>query len=102
MLVLSAILFVLAWTLSYFFLPEGVLRGRTGAGVVSESLKKRFGLYILVGLGFGAMFGIFLGEAIENAILEVPLGALGGVFVGWFVATAARENSKEKGNADGR
>ena len=31
---LGAVLFTLAWTLSYFFLPEGVLRGRTGAAML--------------------------------------------------------------------
>ena len=32
---LGAVLFTLAWTLSYLFLPEGVLRGRTGGAVLA-------------------------------------------------------------------
>lgn len=32
---LGVVLFTLAWTLSYFFLPEGVLRGRTGSAILA-------------------------------------------------------------------
>jgi len=32
---LGAVLFTLAWTLSYLFLPEGVLRGRTGSAILA-------------------------------------------------------------------
>jgi len=32
---LGAVLFTLTWTLSYFFLPEGVLRGRTGSAILA-------------------------------------------------------------------
>ena len=32
---LGAVLFTLSWTLSYFFLPEGVLRGRTGSAILA-------------------------------------------------------------------
>ena len=32
---LGAVLFTLAWTLSYLFLPEGVLRGRTGSAMLA-------------------------------------------------------------------
>lgn len=31
---LGVVLFTLAWTLSYLFLPEGVLRGRTGGAIL--------------------------------------------------------------------
>jgi len=31
----GAVLFTLSWTLSYFFLPEGVLRGRTGSAMLA-------------------------------------------------------------------
>ena len=33
--VLGAVLFTLTWTLSYLFLPEGVLRGRTGSAILA-------------------------------------------------------------------
>ena len=32
---LGVVLFTLVWTLSYFFLPEGVLRGRTGSAILA-------------------------------------------------------------------
>ncbi len=32
---LGAVLFTLAWTLSYYFLPEAVLRGRTGSAILA-------------------------------------------------------------------
>jgi hypothetical protein len=32
---LGVVLFTLAWTLSYLFLPEGVLRGRTGSAMLA-------------------------------------------------------------------
>ena len=32
---LGAVLFTLTWTLSYYFLPEGVLRGRTGSAILA-------------------------------------------------------------------
>ena len=32
---LGVVLFTLTWTLSYFFLPEGVLRGRTGSAILA-------------------------------------------------------------------
>lgn len=32
---IGAVLFTLMWTLSYFFLPEGILRGRTGSAILA-------------------------------------------------------------------
>jgi len=32
---LGVVLFTLAWTLSYYFLPEGILRGRTGSAMMA-------------------------------------------------------------------
>ena len=32
---LGVVLFTLAWTLSYYFLPEGVLRGCTGSAILA-------------------------------------------------------------------
>lgn len=34
---IAAALFLITWTLSYFLLPEGVLRGRTGAQLLASS-----------------------------------------------------------------
>lgn len=64
-------------------------------------MDKQLGLYIVVGLGFGAILGVFLGEAIENMGLGVALGALGGTFLAWFVAAAVREESREKDEIGG-
>ena len=35
--VIGAILFTLVWYLSYHFLPEGLLRGKTGAAIIVGS-----------------------------------------------------------------
>jgi hypothetical protein len=37
MYVLALVLFLVAWTISYFLLSEGVLRGRTGAQILAGS-----------------------------------------------------------------
>ena len=80
----------LAWAIGYFLLPEGVLRGKTGAGFVSDLLPENVGVLLLaliwngviafvvvpllsflaihrlslaylLGLGNFMLFGIFLG-----------------------------------------
>jgi hypothetical protein len=61
-------------------------------------MERRFGYYILLGLLIGAVLGVGLGAAIGNTALGVGLGALGGVFIGWFAAAAALE--KRSGNKD--
>jgi len=57
-------------------------------------MNKKFGLFILLGLLFGGTFGIFFGAPLENPLLGVEFGALGGVFIGWFIAAAVIENEK--------
>ena len=59
-------------------------------------MNKKFGLYIVLGLIIGGNFGIFLGPAMGNTPLAIALGALGGLFIGWFIAAAVLENSKGK------
>ena len=54
-------------------------------------MKRKFALLIFVGMGFGAIYGVFLGTAIENSILGVAIGAISGMFIGWFGAVAAQE-----------
>jgi hypothetical protein len=58
-------------------------------------MKKRFGYFILIGLLIGAIFGSGLGAANESALAGLGLGALAGIFVGWFVAAAVLENEKK-------
>ncbi|MEO8356658.1 MAG: hypothetical protein ABI621_12140 [Chloroflexota bacterium] len=62
-------------------------------------MTKQFGLFIVVGLAVGASFGVFLGAAIGNTPLGIgmgAMGALGGLFLGWFMAAAVVENQKSK------
>jgi len=54
-------------------------------------MERRFGFYIVLGLVIGGFLGVGFGAAIENATLGIALGALGGLFIGWFAAAAARE-----------
>ncbi len=59
-------------------------------------MERRFGLYIVLGLVIGGVFGLGLGAANGNAALGIALGAIGGLFVGWFVAAAALEKRNAK------
>ena len=89
-LTLGLAVMYLAWTIGYFLLPEGVLRGKTGAGFISNVLPEdasvfplaliwnsavafvvmplvgllavgRLSLGYVLALGNFALFGIFLG-----------------------------------------
>ena len=59
-------------------------------------MNKKHALYILAGLVLGAIFGGALGSAIKNAPLATGLGAVGGVFLGWFITAVVREMENEK------
>jgi len=59
-------------------------------------MERKFGTFILVGLLVGAVFGFGLGAANGNTLLGIGLGALAGVFLGWFVAAAALERETRK------
>ncbi len=53
---IGAILFTLVWYLSYHFLPEGLLRGKTGAAIIVESdaaptMFEEWGKIVLYNLG---------------------------------------------------
>ena len=63
-------------------------------------MNKKYGLYIILGLIVGANFGILFAPVLENKALGIALGALGGVFVGWFVAAIIVERSKDKTKID--
>jgi len=54
-------------------------------------MTKKFGLFILSGLLIGGIFGIFFAAPLENPLLGVGVGALGGVFLGWFIAAVFAE-----------
>ena len=55
-------------------------------------MERKFGYYIVLGLLIGLVFGMGLGAANGNTIWGIGLGALFGVFIGWFVAAAALQN----------
>lgn len=61
-------------------------------------MKRKFAYLIFLGLLIGATYGVFFGKAIENDVLGVALGALGGVFLGWFIAIAVQEKSGNQGD----
>jgi ABC-type uncharacterized transport system permease subunit len=59
-------------------------------------MKRRFGIYVFVGMLIGAFFGMFLGAGSTNHILGVGGGALAGAAIGWFIAAYVMENEKKK------
>lgn len=59
-------------------------------------MERKFGYYIFLGLVIGVIFGMGVGAANGNPLFGIGLGALGGVFIGWFVAAAACENRNKK------
>ncbi len=75
---LTTVLFVLAWTVSYYLLPEGILRGRSGAAVLAgEEAAASFTLEFLRIAAINlAMMGMLI---YANRLLRVsgyPLGYL--------------------------
>ena len=58
-------------------------------------MNKKFGLYIVLGLIVGANFGIFFGPVVGNTSLAIALGALGGVFIGWFTSAMEKPSSAD-------
>jgi len=59
-------------------------------------LNKKFGVFIFLGLLIGGQLGVFFGAALANPILGVALGALAGIFLGWFIAAIDFEIKKSK------
>jgi membrane associated rhomboid family serine protease len=57
-------------------------------------MDKKFGLYIVAGLAMGAIYGIFFSPATDNGLLAIALGALAGLFLGWFVAIIVQQREK--------
>jgi ABC-type uncharacterized transport system permease subunit len=58
-------------------------------------MDKKFGYYAFG----GALIGAFLGlawSAGNNPVAGLGIGALVGLFIGWFIAAAVRENSKKE------
>ena len=59
-------------------------------------MDKKFGYIILLGLLIGAAFGFGFGTTNGNPLMGVGSGALAGVFVGWFIAAAIFEKKENK------
>ena len=49
-------------------------------------MERKYAYVIPLGLVIGAIFGVSYGMAFGNTLLGVAFGALGGVFLGWFIA----------------
>jgi hypothetical protein len=59
-------------------------------------MDRKFGYYVFFGLLIGAIFGSGIGAANRNTLAGLGIGALAGVFLGWFIAAAIIEKGKEK------
>jgi ABC-type uncharacterized transport system permease subunit len=59
-------------------------------------MDKKFGYVVLLGLLIGAVFGMGIGSANGNPLLGIGIGALAGVFLGWFIAAAVLQEEKNK------
>jgi membrane protease YdiL (CAAX protease family) len=63
---------------------------------MDEKMKRKFGIYVFLGLLIGALFGIFLGAGSENPFLGIGGGAFAGAAIGWFIAAAVMEKGNKK------
>jgi hypothetical protein len=57
-------------------------------------MDKKFGYYVFGGLLVCAIFGSGIGSANGSALIGLGIGALVGVFLGWFIAAAVMEKEK--------
>lgn len=62
---------------------------------MDEKMKRKFGIFIFVGMLIGAFFGIFFGAGSASSILGIGGGALVGAALGWFIAAAVMEKEKK-------
>ena len=73
---IGAILFTVTWYLSYYFLPEGILQGKTGSAIIvgsdaAPTMLEEWGTIVLWNLG--ALFLIILVNFIRY-LDRIPLG----------------------------
>lgn len=74
--VIGAILFTVAWYLSYYFLPEGIMQGKTGSAIIVDSdvaptMLEEWGTIVMWNLG--ALFLVFIVNLIRY-LDRFPLG----------------------------
>lgn len=58
-------------------------------------MEKTIGYFAFGGLLIGAIFGL-LWAGTGNPMVGIGIGALGGTFLGWFIAAAVIERSKKE------
>lgn len=58
-------------------------------------MEKTFGYFIFGGALIGAMFGLIWAGG-NNPLMGLGTGALGGAFLGWFIAAAFLEQKKKE------
>ena len=59
-------------------------------------MNNKFGLYVLLGLIVGALFGASFIPVVENDMLAIAGGALAGVFIGWFIFAAMNMRKQDR------
>ena len=59
-------------------------------------MDRKFGTYVFAGLAIGAFVGALAGAGNHNALSGMGIGALVGVFLGWFVAAAVIEGRRQE------
>jgi len=74
--VISAILFTLVWYLSYYFLPEGIMQGKTGSAIIvgsdaAPTIFEEWGTIVMYNLGI--LLLVFLVNLIRY-LDRFPLG----------------------------
>ncbi len=88
----------LTWAIGYFLLPEGVLRGKTGAGFVSDLLPKRASVFLLALIWNGVIAFVVVPLVSLLAIRRLSLAyllALGNfVLYGIFLGTNSFSNPR--------
>lgn len=55
---------------------------------MDEKTKTKFGIYVLLGLLVGALFGTMWGAGSENRVVWTAGGAFVGLAIAWFIAAA--------------
>jgi hypothetical protein len=74
----SALIFIIIWTVSYLFLPEGMIRGKTGSAIVGDAAAGSFFMEFLKIAGYNLIIALGLIIA-ANWVFKVgcyPLGYL--------------------------